>query len=150
VDIGGQMQQVLLDRAVAYIALAWVVVAIFVGLMASEWKKRRFWSWVALSLLTGPIAWYLLFVRLGVAVPRELAVTCPHCHKITRSDQKTCLHCRRLLVEEQKDRATNVGRQAAAIWVMAKGMAGRSTKAAAKAVEQQRQAAKDRTAQRPG
>lgn len=141
-DVGSQMQQVLLDRAGAYLALTWVVVAVFVGLMASEWKKRRFWTWLVLSLLTGPIAWYLLFVRLGIAIPAELRVECRHCHRITRSDQKTCLFCKKLLVDEQTDRATDVGRQAAAVWVMAKGLAGRTGKVAGKVVQQRKQASR--------
>ena len=88
-DLGSQFQQMVLGRALGYVVLIWIVAAICTGLMASETKKRRFWPWFALSILTGPIAWYWLIARAGIPVPKALAVTCPHCGK--RHDPKNRL-----------------------------------------------------------
>lgn len=128
--IGAQLQQALLDRAIGYFLLAWVVTAICVGLLASETKKRRFWVWFVLSFLTGPIAWYVLFFKLGIPVPKELAVTCRHCGKQTRSDEKRCLFCKKLLAEDQPDRAAQIGQTAATMVFTAKTLFGRAKRVA--------------------
>src|SRR4051812_17531117 len=127
----------MIDRAGLYGGLVWLVAAICAGLFAAETKKRRFWVWVFLSLLTGPIAWYLLVARLGIAVPSEVAVECPHCHRRTRSDLKRCIHagCRRLLIQDEKDRAAQMGQTAATMVFTARRLFGNARKVA---VEQQR------------
>ena len=107
------VQQGILSQVLTTIVLAWITMAIVTGLWASEIKKRRFWVWVLLSLLTGPVAWYLLFLRKGVAVPKELAVPCPRCGRETRSDLRLCVHCRKPIAAADKDRAGELGRQAA-------------------------------------
>ncbi|HEV8635988.1 MAG TPA: hypothetical protein VG370_17320 [Chloroflexota bacterium] len=127
---GAQIQGAILDQALVSGGLIWVVVAIFVGLWASEIKKRRFWLWVLLSLLTGPVAWYLLFVRLGVAVPASVAVACPTCGRLTRKDMPRCIHCKSLLEKEKKDRAADVGRQAATVLFTAKRVLNATRRAA--------------------
>lgn len=129
-DVGSAMQQGIIDRAAAYGALIWVVLAICAGLYASEVKKRRFWVWVVLSLATGPVAWYLILVRLGVAVPAHLRMNCPHCGKIVRSDEKRCRYCRRPTHPESKDRAGELGRQAATMVFTAKTLMGRARRVA--------------------
>src|SRR5438067_9802389 len=111
-DLGGQIQDMAIGRAAGSLILIWLVAAICSGLVASESKKRRFWVWFTLSLVTGPIAWYLLIARVGVAIPKALAVTCPHCGKTTRSDEKRCRFCKKLLIAEDKDRAAKVGQTA--------------------------------------
>ena len=128
-DAGGQLQQMILGRAAGYFVMVWIVVAICTGLAASETKKRRFWIWFVLSILTGPVAWYLLF-RWPKPVPDELAVVCPHCQKRTRSDEKRCMHCRRLLVPAEKDRAAQIGETAATALFTAKRLFGSARKAA--------------------
>ena len=133
-DLGSQFQQMVLGRALGYVVLIWIVAAICTGLIASETKKRRFWIWFALSILTGPVAWYLLF-KWPKPVPAELAVACPHCQKRTRSDEKRCMHCRRLLVPQEKDRATQIGETAATVVFTARRLFGSARKAAQ---EQQR------------
>jgi hypothetical protein len=133
-DIGAA-QQMALERAFGYILMVWIVAAICTGLVASETKKRRFWVWFALSILTGPIAWYLLFSR-PKPIPASLAVACPHCQKKTRSDEKRCMHCKRLLVPEQKDRAAQLGQNVAAGVFTFKRMLGSARKVAE---QQQRQ-----------
>lgn len=71
-DIGNALQQAMLDRAGAYLGLLWLFLAICAGLYASE-RKRRFWTWVILSLIGGPIAWVRLY-RIGYAIPADVAV----------------------------------------------------------------------------
>ena len=133
-DMGGQIQQMAIDRAAGYLALAWIVAAICAGLVASESKKRRFWLWFALSLVSGPIAWYLLF-KWPKPIPKELAVTCPHCQGTTRSDEKRCMHCRKLIVPAETDRAAKVGQSAAAMVFTARRLMGSARRVAE---EQQR------------
>ena len=135
-DIGGALQQAIIDRAVAYIGLVWLFLAICCGLYASE-KKRRFWLWLTLSIVLGPIAWYRL-LKLGYAVPDEVAMECPRCGKRTRTDMKTCVHCRLSTSTEKKDRAGNLGRTAATWLFTAKAMAGKARQAADKAAAAQR------------
>jgi hypothetical protein len=132
-DIGAA-QQMALERAFGYLLMVWIVAAICTGLVASETKKRRFWVWFALSFLTGPIAWYLLF-SWPKPIPASLAVVCPHCQKKTRGDEKRCMHCKKLLVAEQRDRAAQVGQTAATFAFTFKRMLGSARKAAE---EQQR------------
>ena len=133
-DVGSSFQQMALDRALGYFVMVWIVAAICTGLVASETKRRRFWIWFTLSILTGPIAWYLLF-KWPKPVPAELAVACPHCQKRTRSDEKRCMHCRKLLVAEQKDRAAQLGQNVAAGVFTVRRLLGNARKAAE---EQQR------------
>jgi hypothetical protein len=133
VDVASNIQLAVVERVLAYGGLTWLVVAMMVGLWAAEMKKRRFWVWVGLSLAIGPIAWYLLLFRLGVAVPDEVRVSCPSCGKDTRGDQKLCIHCRRLVKPEQRDRATEFGRQAATWVFTARRLAGGARRAAEKA-----------------
>src|SRR5258706_14482138 len=97
-DAGGQFVGLAVDRALGSLILIWLVGAICSGQVASESKKRRFWVWFTLSLLTGPFAWYLLIARVGVAIPKALAVTCPPCGKKTRSDEKRYRFCKKLQV----------------------------------------------------
>ena len=141
-DSGGQLQQMIVDRATGYFLMVWIVAAICTGLAASETKKRRFWIWFVLSILTGPIAWYLLF-KWPKPIPAELAVACPHCRRTTRSDEKRCMHCRRLLVPAAKDRAAQIGETAATALFTAKRLFGSARKAAE---EQQRRRAQARQA----
>jgi len=129
-DVAGQLQQELYDRLLIYGGIVWVVVAICVGLWASEFKKRRFWTWVLLSLLTGPVAWYLLLFRVGMAVPKDLRVSCPRCGRTTRKDMKLCIHCRAPIDPKAEDRATNLGRQAATWLFAVRRAAGSARKAA--------------------
>jgi hypothetical protein len=114
VEVGTQLQTAAVERVVAYGGLIWVVIAIGVGLWAAESKKRRFWLWVGLSLLTGPIAWYLL-MRNGVAIPASIAIDCPKCGRRTRSDLRRCLTCKALIEEDRADRPAEIGRQAATV-----------------------------------
>jgi hypothetical protein len=146
-DIGSGLQQAMIDRAAGYIALVWIVAAIMVGLVASETKRRRFWTWVLLSLATGPIAWYWLLFRTTIAVPKELAVECPHCHKQTRSDLKTCVHCRLLITPKDEDKATQLGKTAAT-WLFAARKIATGAAKAADQVQQQRRAARPKTPER--
>jgi hypothetical protein len=129
-DIGGQVQQIAIDRAMGTLVLVWMVAAICSGLVASESKRRRFWLWFTLSILTGPIAWYWLLARVGVAIPKSVAVTCRHCGKTTRGDEKRCRFCRKLLVAEDKDRAAHVGQTAATMVFTARRLFGSARKAA--------------------
>jgi hypothetical protein len=145
-DIGSGLQQAMIDRAAGYIALVWIVAAIMVGLIASETKKRRFWSWVLLSLALGPIAWYWLLFRTGIAVPRNLAVECPHCHRQTRTDMKTCVYCKQLITPKETDPATQLGKTAATWFFTARKMATGAAKAADQA--QRRRAARSKTPER--
>src|SRR5262245_1351015 len=108
----GSLPQMALDRALGYLIMVWLVAAICSGLVASETKRRRFWVWFTLSILTGPIAWYLLF-SWPKPVPASLAVACPHCHRKTRKDEKRCMHCKKLLVAEERDRAAQLGQTVA-------------------------------------
>ena len=142
-DLGGQLQQAMIDRAAGYIALTWIVAAIMVGLVASETKKRRFWTWVLLSLALGPIAWYVLLFRVGIAVPKDLALECPHCHRQTRSDMKTCVYCKRLITPKESDPATQLGKTAATWFFTARRMASGAARAADQA--QRRRTAGSRT-----
>jgi hypothetical protein len=128
--VGGQIQGQILDRALVSAVLVWIVLAIGAGLWASELKKRRFWVWVFLSLLTGPVAWYLLFARLGVAVPPSVATTCPSCGRTTRKDMRRCVHCRGPLEREKKGQAANVGRQAATVLFTARRLLDAGRRAA--------------------
>lgn len=118
------------QQFLVYFGMAWSLIAIMVGLGASELKKRSFWAWTILSLLTGPIAWYLLFFRLGVYIPPEMRIKCPHCGKTISKDAKVCRHCNRLVSAETKDRATEFGKQAATYVFAAKTLIGRARKAA--------------------
>jgi hypothetical protein len=133
-DAGGQFQQMVFDRAAGYFVMVWIVAAICTGLVASETKRRRFWIWFTLSILTGPVAWYLLF-KWPKPVPDELAVACPHCQKRTRSDEKRCMYCKRLLVAPERDRAAQIGETAATVVFTARRLFGSARKAAE---EQQR------------
>lgn len=127
--VGDQLRTAALDQAVLYVGLIWIVLAIATGLWASETKKRRFWLWVGLSLLIGPVAWWLL-TRRGVAIPASVAVPCPKCGRSTRSDMRRCLHCKALLEAEQPDRAGEVGRQAATILFTARRLLSATRNAA--------------------
>jgi hypothetical protein len=128
-DVGPSIQQMALDRALGYFVMVWIVAAICSGLVASETKKRRFWIWFTLSILTGPIAWYLLF-SWPKPVPASLAVECPHCHKKTRKDEKRCMYCRKLLVAEERDRAAQLGQNLATGVFTFRRMLGSARKAA--------------------
>jgi len=130
-DIGNALQQAMLDRAGAYLGLLWLFLAICAGLYASE-CKRRFWTWVILSLIGGPIAWVRLY-RIGYAIPTDVAVECRHCGKRTRNDMKRCLSCKRMLAVDKKDVAGDLGRTAATWLFTAKVMASKAGKAAASA-----------------
>lgn len=127
---GGQAQSAILERVLVYGGMLWIVIAIVVGLWASELKKRRFWVWVLLSLLTGPVAWYVLFRRLGVAVPPSVATPCPTCGRTTRKDMRRCVHCKSPLEREKKNQAANVGRQAATVLFTAKRLLNAGRRAA--------------------
>jgi hypothetical protein len=128
-DIASSIQQTALERALGYFVMVWIVAAICTGLAASETKKRRFWIWFTFSILTGPIAWYLLF-SWPKPVPASLAVECPHCHKKTRSDEKRCMHCRKLVVAAQRDRAAQLGQNLATGVFTFRRMLGSARKAA--------------------
>jgi len=155
-DTSGQIQEMVVNRAAGYFVMVWLVAAICTGLAASETKKRRFWIWFVLSIVSGPIAWYLLF-KWPKPIPAALAVECPHCHKQTRSAEKRCMHCRRLVVPQDKDRATQIGETAATVVFTARRLFGSARKAAE---EQQRRrrppgarpppAPPDGAAQQPG
>jgi hypothetical protein len=127
--VGAQLQAAALDQAVLYVGLFWIVLAIATGLWASETKKRRFWIWVGLALLIGPVAWWLLS-RKGVAVPPSIAIDCPKCGRKTRSDMRRCLHCKALLEEDKPDRAGEVGRQAATMMFTARRLLSATRNAA--------------------
>ena len=127
--VGGELQAAAFGQIGLYAALFWIVLAIATGLWASETKKRRFWVWVGLSLLTGPVAWWLL-MRRGVAIPPSVAVDCPKCGRKTRSDMRRCLHCKSLLEEEKPDRAGEVGRQAATVLFTARRLLSATRNAA--------------------
>src|SRR5947209_20458999 len=101
----GQFQGELLTRVLVDGGLIWVVVAIGAGLWASEIKKRSFWLWLLLSLLTGPIAWYLIAFRVSVYIPPEKRFTCPNCGKTINADAKACRYCKKWVSQESKDRA---------------------------------------------
>lgn len=130
VDIADSLQQAMVGRALAYGVLIWIVVAIAIGLFASEVKKRRFWTWVILSLVSGPIAWYLALFRVGVAIPDNLRIICPRCGKATRSDTPRCLQCKALLDSTSRDRAADLGRQAASMLFTARRMFGTARRVA--------------------
>lgn len=132
-ELGSQVQAQLAERLLVDFAMVWVVVAIMVGLGASELKKRSFWVWTLLSLLTGPVAWYLLFVRLPVYIPPDLRMPCPNCGKTIRKDAKVCRHCNKLVSAEAKDRATELGKTAATMVFTARTLLGRARKAADRA-----------------
>jgi hypothetical protein len=127
--VGAQLQAAALDQAVLYVGLFWIVLAIATALWASETKKRRFWIWFGLSLVIGPVAWWLL-IRKGVAIPPSLAVECPTCGRKTRSDMRRCLHCKALLEDEKPDRAGEVGRQAATMLFTARRLLSATRNAA--------------------
>jgi hypothetical protein len=129
VGVGDQLRAAAFDQAVLYVGLFWIVLAIATGLWASETKKRRFWLWVGLSLLTGPVAWWLL-IRRGVAIPASVAMACPKCGRSTRSDLRRCLHCKALIEEDKADRAGEVGRQAATILFTARRLLSATRNAA--------------------
>lgn len=128
-DLGGQIQQAMLDRAAASAAIAWIVIAIGVGLWASEVKRRRFWIWFLLSFVTGPVAWYLIFSRLGIAVPVSVRITCPKCHKVTRSDMPRCVRCRAFIDDSSRHRAGDLARQAATMVFTARRLLGTTRRA---------------------
>ena len=136
-----QMWRQLSDRLVVDFAMAWIVIAIMVGLGASELRKRPFWLWTVLSLLTGPIAWYLLFVRLPIYIPPAMRTPCPHCGKTISKDAKVCRYCNKLVDQETKDRATELGKQLAVGLFAAKHFLGRTRKAADQAAAASRRAA---------
>jgi hypothetical protein len=129
VGAGEQLQAAAFGQIGLYAGLAWIVLAISTGLWASETKKRRFWVWVGLSLLIGPVAWWML-MRRGVAIPASVAVDCPTCGRKTRSDMRRCLHCKALLEEEKPDRAGEVGRQAATMLFTARRLLSATRNAA--------------------
>ena len=144
--VGAELQAAAFQQLLLYVGLLWIVMAIAVGLWAAESKKRRFWLWVGLSLLTGPIGWYLAW-RAPVAVPDSVAVACPRCGKRTRSDMRRCLHCRHLLEQEKGDRAGEVGRQAATMLFTARKLLSATRNAADAAAN--RPTARRRTGRRP-
>jgi hypothetical protein len=121
------------ERVLVYFVMVWATLAIMVGLGASELKKRSFWAWTILSLLTGPVAWYLLFFRLPVHIPPEKRTKCPHCGKTINLDAKSCPFCRKWVSRESVDRASEMGKQAATMVFAAKTLLGRARKAADKA-----------------
>jgi hypothetical protein len=127
--VGAQLQAAAFDQILLYAGLFWIVLAIATGLWASETKKRRFWVWVGLSLLIGPVAWWLL-MRGGVAIPASVAVDCPKCGRKTRDDMRRCLHCKALLEEEKPDKAGEVGRQAATMLFTARRLLSATRNAA--------------------
>src|SRR5213593_4475248 len=139
-DFGGQAQQVAIDRALGGLVMVWIVAAICTGLIASETRKRRFWVWFAFSILAGPIAWYWLIARAGVPIPKALAVTCPHCGKTTRSDDKRCMFCKKLRVPEEKDRAAQLGETAATMVFTARRLFGSARKVAEQQQQRRRRA----------
>ncbi|MBM4417733.1 MAG: hypothetical protein FJ033_05405 [Chloroflexi bacterium] len=137
--VGDQLWQVIVDRAAITGATLWIITAIATGLWASEIKKRRFWLWFCLSLIGGPVTWYLLAVRLGIAVPEELRVTCPRCSASTRSDLPRCVRCRRLRDTAERDRAADLGRQAATMVFTARRLFGATRRAADAAARRREQ-----------
>src|SRR5262245_49825822 len=96
-------------------------------------KKRSFWAWVLLSLVTGPIAWYLIFVRLGIYTAREMRMPGPKCGRIISKDAKTCRYCKTWIDRESRDRAAELGKQAATMVFAARHLLGRTRRAAEKA-----------------
>jgi predicted nucleic acid-binding Zn ribbon protein len=128
------------ERVLIYAGMAWVMLAIMAGLAASELKKRSFWAWVFLSLLGGPIAWVVLY-RLPIYVPPDLRTPCPNCGKTISKDAKVCRYCNQLVSQEAKDRATEFGKQAAAMVFTAKHLFGRARKSADQAAVTARKAA---------
>lgn len=132
------IQQAFLGQALAWIVMVWIVAAICTGLWASELKKRRFWAWFTFSMLTGPIAWYLLLWRVGIAIPAEMRMSCPHCGTVMRKDMKRCPKCRRLPNPSQPDRAADIGRQAATAWFTARSLLGNARRAADRAAAQRK------------
>lgn len=126
----GQFQSELLTRILMDAGLLWVVVAIAMGLWASEIKKRPFWLWVLLSLVTGPIAWYLIVVRLPVYIPKEKRVACPSCGKTISSDAKACPYCKKWISKESQDRAAELGKKAATTVFAARHFLGAARRAA--------------------
>ena len=131
----GQLQSELFTRIAADVGLLWIVVAIAIGLWASEIKKRPFWLWVLLSLLTGPIAWYLIVFRLPVYVEPGKRRPCPHCGKTISVDDKACRYCKRWLSKESKDHAAELGKKAATAVFTARTLLGNARKAADAAQE---------------
>ena len=129
-DIGAQIQSQLAERLLIDFGMVWTVVAIMVGLGASELKKRSFWAWTLLSLVAGPIAWYILFFRLPVYIPQDMRTPCPNCKKTIRKDAKVCRYCGKLVNPETKDRATEIGKTAATAVFTARMLLGRARKAA--------------------
>lgn len=113
--------------------MVWIVVAICMGLYASEIKRRRFWIWFSLSMIGGPIAWYYLVVKTKMAIPAHLRMACPHCAKVMRSDMKRCPNCKKWVDNESKDRAEEVGRTAATFVFSAKRMMGNARHVAERA-----------------
>jgi hypothetical protein len=117
------------QQVLVYFGMGWSMVAIMAGLAASELKKRSFWGWTILSLLTGPIAWYLLWTR-EIYIPPEMRAKCPHCGKTISKDAKSCRYCRKWVSTESKDRAGELGKQAATMVFAARTLLGRARKAA--------------------
>lgn len=148
-DVGSQIQAQLAERFLVDFGMVWAVIAIMVGLGASELKKRSFWAWTVLSLLTGPIAWYFLFFRLPVYVPPEMRMPCPNCRKIIRKDAKVCRYCNKLVNPETKDRASELGKQAATAVFTAKMLLGRARKAADQATATKRAGSDGKPPARP-
>jgi hypothetical protein len=130
VDVGSQIQAQVAERFLIDFGMVWVVIAIMVGLGASELKKRSFWAWTVLSLIAGPIAWYVLFVRLPIYIPKEMQMPCPNCAKTIRKDAKVCRYCNKLVSAETKDRASELGKTAATMVFTARTLLGRARKAA--------------------
>lgn len=122
------------------VASIWGLCAVMAGIVASE-RRRRFWLWFPLGILTGPIGLYLA-LRAREVVPPELAQTCPHCGKTIRKTAHDCPYCKRPLAREP-DRVMKASRQAAAAVFLLRRAAQRST-AAVKAEQAKR--AQDRAA----
>jgi hypothetical protein len=138
VDFGGEMQREALQRLTTYAGMVWLVAAIAAGLYAQEIKNRRFWIWLAFSLVSGPIAWYFLLARVSVYIPPERRVNCFKCQRIIRNDARRCPHCREWLVTERPDRAADLGRQAASAIFTARRLLGSAKKAADSAASMRR------------
>ena len=113
--------------------MVWIVVAICMGLYASEIKRRRFWTWFTLSIIGGPITWYYLVVKTEMAIPTHLRMSCPHCANLMRSDMKRCPKCKKWVDTTSKDRAGEVGRQAATFVFSAKRLMGNARQVAERA-----------------